>query len=225
MQLVRRAALTAGVALGAALALPAAASAAPTTVAAATAPSAQDKAWMVAAHQSNLTEIAAGKAAQAKATTQKVRDLGAMFIKDHTANDAKLTSAAKTLGVTLPGSPNPQQRAALASVSAKSGAAFDTAWIASQTTGHAQTLAATDKEIANGSNATALSLAKATRPVVAMHYTELKAAGGTSPNTVGAGTGGQAAGSATTQGIALTGAGLLLAAAAGTALRRRRVEA
>ena len=69
---------------------------------------------MVVAHQSNLTEIAAGKAAQQKATSQKVRDLGQMFITDHTANDAKLRSAAKTLGVTLPGSPNAQQRAALA---------------------------------------------------------------------------------------------------------------
>jgi putative membrane protein len=225
MQLVRRAALAAGLALGAAFVLPTAASAAPAGVVAASA-SSQDKAWMIAAHQSNLTEIAAGKAAQQKATTQKVRDLGAMFIRDHTAQDAQLTKAASSLGVSLPGAPNPQQRAALASVAAKSGAAFDTAWIASQTTGHAQTLAATDKEIANGSNATALKLAKASRPVIAMHYSELKAAGGTSPSAVGAGTGGQAAGSLTGEGLALTGAGLLLAAAAGATLRsRRRVEA
>src|SRR3954468_8066560 len=193
MQFARRTALALGVASAAALALPAAAaSAAPVAHQVAAAPavraavSSQDRTWMVAAHQSNLTEIAAGKAAQQKATTQKVRDLGAMFIRDHTAQDAQLTKAASSLGVSLPGAPNPQQRAALASVAAKSGAAFDTAWIASQTTGHAQTLAATDKEIANGSNATALKLAKAARPVIAMHYTELKAAGGTSPGAVGA---------------------------------------
>jgi putative membrane protein len=235
MQLTRRAALTLGVAFGAALTIPTAASAAtvasPVThpVAAASAAraavSSADRTWMVAAHQSNLTEIAAGKAAQQKATTQKVRDLGQMFITDHTANDAKLTAAAKRLGVSLPSTPNAAQRAALAAVSAKSGAAFDSAWIASQITGHRQALAATDTELSGGSDATVLTLARATRPVVAHHLEELLAAGGGSVSSVGAGTGGQAADGETGAGLALTGIGLLLAAGAGaTVLRRRTVE-
>jgi putative membrane protein len=225
MQLARRAALALGVTLGAALALPTAAwaaSAAPAAPAARTAVSAADRTWMVAAHQSNLTEIAAGKAAQQKATSQKVRDLGQMFITDHTANDTKLTAAAKTLDVDLPSSPNAAQRAALASVAAKSGASFDSAWIASQITGHRQTLAATNTEIANGSDATVLKLAKATRPVVAHHLNELLAAGGGSPSSIGAGTGGQAAAGTTFPGLALTGFGVLLAAAAGALVLRRR---
>jgi putative membrane protein len=96
MHLARRAALALGVAVAAALALPAAASAAPAAPSASV--SAADRTWMVAAHQSNLTEIAAGKAAQQKATSQKVRDLGQMFITDHSANDAKLKAAANDLG-------------------------------------------------------------------------------------------------------------------------------
>src|SRR3954471_15689336 len=196
MPLARRAALALGVTLGAALALPTAASASPVAHPAVAAPapraavSSQDRTWMVVAHQSNLTEIAAGKAAQQKATSQKVRDLGQMYIADHTANDAKLTAAAKKLGVSLPSSPNAQQQAALKSVSAKSGAAFDSAWISGQITGHKQTLAATDTEISSGSDATVLSLAKATRPVVAHHLEELQAAGGGSVSSVGAGGGG-----------------------------------
>jgi putative membrane protein len=229
MQFARRTALALGVAAAAALALPAAAaSAAPAAHQVAANPavraavSSQDRAWMVAAHQSNLTEIAAGKAAQQKATSQKVRDLGAMFIRDHTANDTKLTAAAKTLGVDLPGRPNAQQRAALASVAAKSGAAFDSAWIASQITGHRQTLAATDTELSSGSNATVLSLARATRPVVAHHLEELVAAGGGSVSSVGAGTGGQAAFGEAGPGLALTGLGVLMAGAAGALVLRRR---
>jgi putative membrane protein len=237
MQLARRAALTLGVAFGAALALPAAASAASVghadhavaaTAATAAAPAAraavssQDRAWMVAAHQSNLTEIAAGKAAQQKATTQKVRDLGAMFIRDHTANDAKLTAAAEKLDVSLPSTPNAQQRAALAAVAAKSGAAFDSAWIASQITGHRQTLAKTDTELSSGSDTTVLSLAKATRPVVAHHLEELLAAGGGSVGSVGAGTGGQAAFGEAAPGLALTGLGVVLGGAAGALVLRRR---
>ena len=228
MHLARRAALALGVTLGAALALPVAASAAHVAHPAAAAPAAraavssQDKAWMVAAHQSNLTEIAAGKAAQQKATSQKVRDLGEMFITDHTANDTKLTAAAKKLAVSLPSSPNAQQRAALASVSAKSGAAFDSAWIVSQITGHRQALAATDTELSSGSDPAVLSLAKATRPVVAHHLEELLAAGGGSVSSVGAGTGGQAALGEAAPGLALTGFGVLLAGAAGALVLHRR---
>jgi putative membrane protein len=180
---------------------------------------------MVAAHQSNLTEIAAGKAAQQKATTAKVRNLGAMFIRDHTTMDAQLRAAAKSLGVSLPSTPNAQQRASLAAVAAKSGSAFDAAWIAAQTTGHRQTLAATDKEISSGSDATVLKLARAARPVVARHYAELTSGGTGSPTTVGAGTGGQAATDGTVPGLALTGAGVLLAAAAGGLLVTRRRSA
>jgi putative membrane protein len=216
MSFARRAALSLGVALTAALALPAAASAAP-----AAAPNAQDRQWMVAAHQSNLAEIAAGKAAQQKATTSKVRTLGAMFIRHHTAQDAQLRAAAGSLGVRLPSAPNAQQRASLAAVAAKSGAAFDSAWIAQQTVSHRQTLAATDREIANGSDATALKLARASRPVVAMHYRELTSGSG-SPGSIGAGTGGQAATDARVPGLALTGVGVLLVAAAGGVLLARR---
>jgi putative membrane protein len=219
MSLARRAALTAGVALAAALALPAAAADA------ATAPSAQDRAWMVAAHQSNLTEIAAGTAAQQKATTSKVRSLGAMFKQMHTQQDAQLRAAAKSLGVDLPGAPSPAQRAALAAVSAKSGAAFDAAWIAQQTTGHRQTLAATDKEIADGDNAAALKLAKASRPVVAAHLAELTNGSSGAPGSVGAGTGGQMATGATPAGLALTATGALLAVAAGGLVVARRRSA
>ena len=220
MHLVRRAALTLGVAVGAALALPTAASAAPAAPSASV--SAADRTWMVAAHQSNLTEIAAGKAAQQKATSQKVRSLGQMFIQDHTAMDAKLKAAAKTQGVSLPGSPNAAQRAALASVSAKSGAAFDSAWIASQITGHRQALAATVTELSNGSNSSVLALARAARPVVAKHLNELLVASGASPSAIAAGTGGQAAVGGTAGGLALTGLGLALAVAAGALMLRRR---
>jgi putative membrane protein len=226
MHIARRTMITLGLSLGGvigvALALPAAASAAPAAPAASV--SAADRTWMVAAHQSNLAEIAAGKVAQQKASSQKVREIGQMLITDHSANDAKLTAAAKKLGVSLPGAPNPTQRAALARVSAKSGAAFDSAWIASQITGHRQTLAATDTELSSGSNATVLALAKATRPIVAKHLNELLAASGRAPSGVSAGTGGQAAMTATAPGLVLTGLGLILAAAAAGLVARRRTS-
>jgi putative membrane protein len=154
---------------------------------------AQDRAWLVAAHQSNLTEIAAGKAAQQKATSTVVREHGRLFITDHTRLDASLQKVASGLGVTLPSTPNAAQRATLAAVSAKSGAAFDSAWLTSQLAGHRAAKAAGQAELAGGSDPTVLAAAKAAAPVVQMHLTMLEQATGTTPTGVNAGTGGQAA--------------------------------
>jgi putative membrane protein len=192
------------------------------------APSGQDRTWMAAAHQSNLAEIAAGQAAQQQGTSAEVKRLGAMFIQMHSQLDASLKQAASGFGVDLPDAPNAQQQQALASVSAKSGDAFDAAWLASQITGHRQTLAATQKELASGSDATTLKLARTATPVVKQHLSELLQASG-SPGSVNAGTGGQAAqaGWVSTPvgitGIALAVIGVVVLA--GSALRRQRARA
>ena len=207
---------------GAGLALTAVGVAGASTTAAA--PNAQDRAWMVAAHQSNLTEITAGRAAQQKATTATVRQQGAEWIADHTRLDASLKQLAQKLGVTLPGTPNATQRAGLASVSAKSGSAFDAAWLKFGLTGHLQTRAATAKEIAGGSDPQVVAAAKTAAPVVQMHIDMLERTTGTSPTGVNAGTGGQAA--TTTGGIRtgwlLLGLGMVAAAGSITLLRPRR---
>jgi putative membrane protein len=207
-------------AAGAGLALTAAGVAGATTAA----PSGQDRAWMVAAHQSNLTEITAGQAAQQKATTSVVKEHGQLFIRDHTRLDASLQALAKSKGVTLPSTPNAQQRATLASVSAKSGSAFDSAWLTSQLAGHQQAKAGGQTEIANGSDPDVVAAAKAAAPVVQSHLTMLEQATGTAPTGVNGGTGGQAAtaGGGIRTGWVLLGLGLLAAAASLTLLRGRR---
>jgi putative membrane protein len=209
-------------AAGAGIALTAAGVAGATTTAA---PNAQDRAFLVAAHQSNLSEIAAGKAAQQKATTDVVRQHGELFIRDHTRLDASLQQVAKSLNVTLPTTPSAAQRATLASVSAKSGSAFDSAWLTSQIAGHKAAKAAGAKELASGSDASVLGLAKTAAPVVQMHLTMLEQATG-SPTGVNAGTGGQAAtapGGVRTSWV-LIGLGLVAAAGSLTLIRPRRAS-
>ena len=137
-------------------------------------PSEQDTAWMVAAHQSNLAEIAAGNAAVQRATTADVRRLGQMFIDMHTALDADLTAAAGELAVTLPAAPTPDQQATLERVQAEQGQAFDAAWIAAQIASHQATLQATRTEVEQGSNPTVVQLATASTPVVEQHLQELQ---------------------------------------------------
>ncbi len=193
------------------------------------APSDQDVTWMQAAHQSNLTEIAAGQAAQQMATDERVRQLGQMFIQMHTELDGQLTAAAQQLGVELPAEPSATQQQQLAAVSRNSGPAFDRAWISQQLGSHQSTLAAGQRQLQNGSDPTALQLAQASAPVVQQHLDELRALAGQYglPTSVDAGTGGQAADDGTQAlgwGIAGVGGAALLAGTV-TLVRRRAVTA
>jgi putative membrane protein len=146
------------------------------------APSEQDSAWMAAAHQSNLSEIAAGNAAGAQATSETVRELGRMFVAMHTQLDADLTAAATQLGVTLPDAPTPAQQQTLASVQAQQRAAFDSAWLTAQVAGHREALQATQTEQQTGVDQQVLGLADAAEPVVAQHLTALEAAVSAGPD-------------------------------------------
>ena len=187
------------------------------------APSEQDQTWMIAAHQSNLAEIAAGTAAQQKGASQAVRDMGAMLIKDHQTLDADLTAAAQKFGVALPGEPTAEQQATLAEVSKNSGEAFDAAWIAAQIDGHRTSLAAGQQEVQSGSDPAAIALAQAAGPVIQRHLDDLLKLAGQTPGSVPSGTG--ALETPVLLGVSLLGMGLVAVAAALVMMRRARARA
>ncbi len=196
--------------------------------AAAASANSQDDTWLVAAHQSNLAEIAAGKDAQANATRGAVKQLGRMLVTDHTKLDASVKKLAGKQGVDLPGQPTASQRAALAKVKQNSGAAYDAAWVRAQTTGHLQTKAITQKELANGGVSAVLAAARTATPVVQMHIDELRSIAGdlgiSVPSSVSAGTGGQAATGGSVLPLLLAGLGLAFVGSAAVMRRRRRVS-
>ena len=190
------------------------------------APTDQDTAWMAAAHQSNLAEIAAGQAAVAQGTSADVTSLGQMFIDMHTQLDTELTAAAQQLGVTLPDAPTPSQQQTLERVKAETGPAFDTAWIASQIASHQTTLAATQTEISTGSDPTVVALATKSAPVVQQHLTALQEAAAAAgvPTQVPTGDGGllESGGTSSLAWILAVVGGFLLVGGTGTALLLRR---
>jgi len=190
------------------------------------APNEQDSTWMAAAHQSNLSEIAAGQAAVAQGTAPDVKALGQMFIDMHTQLDTELTAAAGQLGVTLPDAPTPSQQQSLERVKGQTGAAFDTAWVADQIAGHQTTLAATQTEISSGSDPTVTALASKAAPVVQQHLTALQqsASAAGAPTLVPTGDGGllQPDGASSLPWLLAIGGALLLAGGTGATLLLRR---
>ncbi|WP_169949684.1 DUF4142 domain-containing protein [Microbispora sp. H11081] len=129
----------------------------------------KDKAFLAAAHQANLTEIQGGQTAERQAAKQSVKDAGRKLVVDHGALDAQLQRVAKKLDVALPSEPSEEQRAELRRLAAKSGAAFDRAWLDAQINGHRKTLLALDEEVSTGSSDEVKNLARAAKPTVQEH--------------------------------------------------------
>lgn len=143
---------------------------------AAAAPSAQDVAYLRAAHQTNLAEITTGRLATQKGVTAKVRALGARFVTDHTRLDAAVTATAAALGVSLPDAPTPEQQALAARYTAAPPAEFDQLYLTTQLEAHAKSLAATNTEITAGSDPRAKATAASAAPVIAAHHHAITAA-------------------------------------------------
>ena len=189
------------------------------------APSGQDAAYLRAAHQSNLAEIAGGRLAEQKASSQQVKDLGKRFVADHTKLDQSLTQTASALGVSLPSTPNSQQQALAARYRAAAGSQFDALFVSTQMQAHMTAMRLGQTEIAQGSDAQAKKVAQTAAPVIASHHSALQSTARSLgiPDTIGTGTGGQAAHRMlTTPVLTLMGAGLVLLIAAALLLRRRQ---
>ncbi|NXY93239.1 DUF4142 domain-containing protein [Streptomyces sp. BR123] len=129
-----------------------------------------DKEFVVAAHQSNLAEIAAGEDARKNAQDSCVKNVGAALVKDHTKLDADLKALADKMNISLPATPTPEQEQHLKGVQQKAGSPdYDEAWLTAQEAGHKTTLALIDKQIDQGDNKDVTAAANKARPIVARH--------------------------------------------------------
>src|SRR5215213_10684969 len=72
--------------------------------------SAWDEEWLKMSIEGDLFEIQGGKIAQDKGTTQKVRELGATLVRDHTKSLEDAVEVAEDLGIEVPSEPSPTQQ-------------------------------------------------------------------------------------------------------------------
>uniref|UniRef100_A0AAU2VF31 DUF4142 domain-containing protein n=1 Tax=Streptomyces sp. NBC_00003 TaxID=2903608 RepID=A0AAU2VF31_9ACTN len=129
-----------------------------------------DATFLQTIHQANLAEIAAGKDAGKHANSSCVKRVADVIVRDHTALDAKGGALAKTKGISMAKEPSAAQKKQLEGLKPKNGtAAYDTAWLKDQSSGHQQALALIDKELSSGKDSQIQAAAKAARPIVAAH--------------------------------------------------------
>ncbi|MEV4163263.1 DUF4142 domain-containing protein [Nonomuraea dietziae] len=129
----------------------------------------QDEEYLRMAHQGNLAEIASGRAAQEKASSEDVRMMGEQLVTDHTKLDTDLKKVAEQLDISLPDEPDPRMAAELRKVSELSGQAFDAAWVDMQIKGHEKTLRIGKDEQSTGTETAVKQLAVDAAPVIEKH--------------------------------------------------------
>jgi putative membrane protein len=135
-----------------------------------------DRSWIHRAHQANLAEMEVGHLAGLDGGSKAIQSAGAMLIRDHQALDSELIQVAKKLRLTLPTSPTVQQTTTADRLSKENGQRFDTDFTASMLTAHRSMIAATRYEIAHGSAAAVVGLAKQALPVLVKHLKTMRAA-------------------------------------------------
>ena len=140
--------------------------AAPFTVLAASNP---DASFYKNAAEGGIFEVEAGKLAQDKGSSQKVKDFAAMMVTDHSAANDKLKTLAASKDVSLPSSSSVSQMATKGKLDVLSGDTFDKSYIKSQLKAHRQTIALFKKESTTGKDADAKAFASATLPTLHAH--------------------------------------------------------
>jgi putative membrane protein len=117
----------------------------------------------------DLEEIAGGAVAFKKGTYEATKLLGKRLVLDHAKHYLQATVLAKANGITLPKTVPADAAAMLKAVAAKSGAAFDIAFLKMEIAGHFEAVALTTMEIERGSNARAVKNAEAASPIIRYH--------------------------------------------------------
>jgi putative membrane protein len=137
--------------------------------------SSPDKSFYKHAAEGGIFEVDAGKLAQGKGNSQRVKDFGAMMVKDHSAANEKLKALAAAKNIDLPTSPSVSQMATKTKLDVLSGNTFDESYIKSQVQAHRATIALFRKEIASGQDADAKAFAGATLPTLRAHMKAIDA--------------------------------------------------
>ncbi|AEV87583.1 hypothetical protein ACWT_6571 [Actinoplanes sp. SE50] len=133
-----------------------------------------DAAFLKAAHQVNLAEIAAGRIAWTKTTDPTVKELAATFLRDHIRMDADLYLTARELRVFLPADPTEEQQALAHRYEVAGTDTFDEYYITTQLAGHRAALRLASDEAANGSDESVKALAAKAVPVIRHHAEQLR---------------------------------------------------
>jgi len=122
-----------------------------------------------------MTEVKLGQMAQDKGMSQRVKDFGAMMVKDHTAAGDELKSMARQKNVTLPEAMSNDHQKKADDLNKKTGKDFDKAYMKAMVDGHQSTVNDFEKASKNTKDADVKAWVDKTLPTLKMHLDSAKA--------------------------------------------------
>jgi putative membrane protein len=134
-----------------------------------------DSKFAVEAASGGMTEVQLGELAQQKASSQRVKDFGAMMVRDHTKANDELKSLAGMKNITLPPAPGEDHMDHIKDLSKKSGKEFDRAYMKMMVDDHQEDIKAFEKSSNDANDADIKAFASKTLPTLRMHLDSAKA--------------------------------------------------
>lgn len=129
----------------------------------------RDADFMVNAASGGMLEVQLGQLAQTHSRNQRVKDFGAMMIKDHGESGEKLKALATSKNITLPDSISNRQQKQKERLQKKNGAAFDEAYINMMADDHKKDLREFEKQASDGTNPDIKAFASDNIKMLQMH--------------------------------------------------------
>ena len=128
-----------------------------------------DKTFATKAAQGGIFEVKSSQIALQKTHNKQVLNVARRMVKEHSAANAELKTAAHDAKTSLPAKTDPMYAAIISKISGLSGVAFDKAYIGSQETAHTDTVKLFEKEIAMGKSANFTAFASKNLPEIEDH--------------------------------------------------------
>lgn len=126
------------------------------------------------AAQGNLAEVQLGQLALQKSSSPQVKQFAQRMIDDHSKAEDQLKQVASQDNVTLPDSPNAQQKATKDRLEKLSGSQFDRAYMRDMVTDHTKDVSEFKMEAKNAKDPAVKNFASQTAPILESHLKEAK---------------------------------------------------
>lgn len=133
-----------------------------------------DAAFLTEAMKGDNSEVALGKIAQSKGSSQGVKDLGAMLVSDHGAHKTEVATLAGQAGVPATDDLTDEAKTLETKLNGLSGADFDKAFVDAAVEDHQKDIAKYEAQ-AKSSDPQTAALANKTLPVLKKHLESAKA--------------------------------------------------
>jgi putative membrane protein len=135
-----------------------------------------DQAFVLKAASGGVMEVEAGRIAQENASSQRVKDFGAMMVRDHGMANQELMSIASAKGMMIPqDSLMTVHQKHLDEMKKMKGAAFDKHYISMMKDGHNKDIAEFEKASTGATDADIKGFATKTLPTLRTHKDSVQA--------------------------------------------------